>query len=175
MSESSATADTRWVALGRLGKTHGLAGWMWIRSDCDPADAIFQYQPLRARQGKQCMDVIWEQSQIHAKGMIAKISGIDSPEQAKLWTSAVLEIPRDALPDAGDDSWYWADLQGLQVVGVDGFDFGKIDHLFDTGGGTIMAVRRGGKERLVPFILDQVVKQVNIAEGLITVDWDPDF
>ncbi len=175
MNAPSGSADTRWITLGRLGKTHGLSGWMWIRSDCDPADAIFQYQPLRARQGNHTLAVRWEQSQIHAKGMIAKIAGIDTPEQAKAWTSAKLEIPREALPDAGEDSWYWADLQGLAVLSTDGTDFGKIDHLFDTGGGTIMAVRGGGKERLIPFVLDQVVQQVDLEAGRVIVDWDPDF
>ncbi len=175
MTSASVTADSRWVTLGCLGKTHGLQGWMWVRSDCDPADAIFDYQPLHARQGKQLLPIRWEKSQLHAKGMIAKIKGIDTPEQAKAWVSALLEVPRDALPDAGKDCWYWADLVGLSVISTDGLEFGLVDHLFDTGGGAIMSVRADGKEHLIPFIMDQVVQSVDIEAKRITVDWDPDF
>lgn len=175
MTDASVTADQRWVTLGCLGKTHGLQGWMWVRSGCDPADGIFGYQPLHARQGKQTLPIRWEKSQVHAKGLIAKIVGIDTPEQAKAWISAVLEVPRDALPDAGEDSWYWADLEGLTVVSADGLEFGVVDHLFDTGGGAIMSVRTKGKEHLIPFVMDQVIQSVDIAAKRITVEWDPDF
>jgi 16S rRNA processing protein RimM len=36
-------------------------------------------------------------------------------------------------------------------------------------------VRDGGRERMIPFVLKQFVKEVDLESGRITVDWDPDF
>jgi 16S rRNA processing protein RimM len=36
-------------------------------------------------------------------------------------------------------------------------------------------VVRGERERLIPFVLGRYVKQVDLAAGCVTVDWDPDF
>jgi 16S rRNA processing protein RimM len=34
---------------------------------------------------------------------------------------------------------------------------------------------KGDRERLVPFVLDQYVKRVDLEAKLIEVDWDPEF
>ena len=31
------------------------------------------------------------------------------------------------------------------------------------------------RERLIPYLPDQVVKEINLEEGTIRVDWDPEF
>ncbi|HCB13694.1 MAG TPA: ribosome maturation factor RimM, partial [Gammaproteobacteria bacterium] len=33
----------------------------------------------------------------------------------------------------------------------------------------------GERERLLPFVKDQVVVEVDLGQGLLRVDWDPDF
>jgi 16S rRNA processing protein RimM len=144
-----------------------------VRSDCDPVEALFDYAPIRARQDERILPVRWSEWKLLPKGVIAKIDGIDTPEQLQGWTGAVLETLRSALPDDGE-GWYWADLEGLQVRTVDGIALGQVSHLFDAGGGTVMVVS-GERERLLPFVVDDVVKRVSLPERLIEVDWDPDF
>ena len=43
-----------------------------------------------------------------------------------------------------------------------------------TGANDVMVVT-GDRERLIPFVHGQYVKKVNLEEGIIVVDWDPDF
>ena len=31
------------------------------------------------------------------------------------------------------------------------------------------------RERLIPYLSDQVIREVNLEQGVITVDWDADF
>jgi 16S rRNA processing protein RimM len=49
-----------------------------------------------------------------------------------------------------------------------------VDHLFPTGANDVMVVQ-GERERLVPFIWDQVVKEIDVEGGRVLVDWDPSF
>ncbi len=36
-------------------------------------------------------------------------------------------------------------------------------------------VVRGDRERLLPFLRGDVVKRVDVAAGVVEVDWDPEF
>jgi 16S rRNA processing protein RimM len=38
-----------------------------------------------------------------------------------------------------------------------------------------MVVRDGERERMIPFVLNKFVHEVDLNAGRITVDWDPDF
>ena len=55
-----------------------------------------------------------------------------------------------------------------------GVELGRIDHLFETGANDVMVVK-GDRERLIPYLWEQVVKRVDLAAGEMRVDWDPDF
>ena len=58
---------------------------------------------------------------------------------------------------------------------VEGIALGRISHLLATGANDVMVVKDGDRERLVPFVVGQYVKQVDFGAGRITVDWDSDF
>jgi 16S rRNA processing protein RimM len=84
-------------------------------------------------------------------------------------------IEREQLPKIDKPgSFYWADLVGLRVETIDGDDLGRIEQLFETGSNDVM-VLAGERERLVPYIWQQVVKQVDLDAGVMRVDWDPEF
>jgi len=89
-------------------------------------------------------------------------------------TNALVIVERENLPDADDDSYYWADLIGLQVVTIDGIQLGKIVRLLETGANDVMVVN-GERERLIPWVRESVVKSVDLQAGSITVDWDVEF
>jgi 16S rRNA processing protein RimM len=36
-------------------------------------------------------------------------------------------------------------------------------------------VVKGDRERLIPFLRDQTIVSVDLSQGQIVVDWDPDF
>ena len=60
------------------------------------------------------------------------------------------------------------------MVSREGNALGKVDHLFETGSNDVMVVV-GDRERLIPFIWGQVVQEVDLGAGVLTVDWDPEF
>ena len=92
----------------------------------------------------------------------------------KVTTDIEIAIRRDQLAQTGENEFYWSHLQGLAVVTQEKIELGVVSHLFETGSNDVLVVK-GERERLIPFILDQVIKQVDLEEGRILVDWDPDF
>ncbi len=83
-------------------------------------------------------------------------------------------IPRDELPATQPDEYYWHDLQGLTVVTLAGERLGTVDHLIETGANDVLVVE-GDRERLIPFVMGQVIVDVDLDKGEIQVDWDKDF
>jgi len=62
---------------------------------------------------------------------------------------------------------------GLKVINAAGVDLGIVSRVFETGANDVLVVE-GERERLLPFI-ETVVRQVDVAGGSITVDWEADY
>jgi len=60
-------------------------------------------------------------------------------------------------------------------VTLDGRSLGRVDHLLETGANDVLVVDDSGRERLIPYVRDVVVRSVDLAGGRIEVDWDPEW
>ena len=49
-----------------------------------------------------------------------------------------------------------------------------VKDLMETGANDVIVVE-GDRERLIPYIWQRVVRDVDLDGGLMIVDWDPDF
>lgn len=69
----------------------------------------------------------------------------------------------------------------MSVVTNKGYSLGKVDDLMETGSNDVLVVKAnnndgfGKSERLLPFLTDSVILNVNAEAKEITVDWDPSF
>lgn len=165
----------RLLTVGRIVGVHGVGGWVKIESFTEPRMAIFAYRPWRLTLAGTEFEVASAQGHEQGKGMVAKLPGRDDREAAAKLVGAQIRVPRSALPKPKRGEVYWADLEGLAVVTVDGVALGKVSHLFATGANDVLVVQDGTRERLIPYVTRQFVKEVDLQAGRITVDWDPDF
>ena len=55
-----------------------------------------------------------------------------------------------------------------------GESLGKVSEMIATGANDVMVVE-GDRQRLIPFLIDQTVIEVDLESGRIIVDWDADF
>jgi 16S rRNA processing protein RimM len=144
-----------------------------VFSHTSPLSNILNYTTwyLKIDQGWQ--EYRLENGKAHGKGIIAKLNGIDDRDVAAGMIDTDIAIPREQLPDLGENEFYWTDLEGLMVQTTEGVELGRLDHLFETGANDVMVVK-GERQRLLPYI-DGVVKEVDLAAGTMLVDWDPEF
>jgi len=98
---------------------------------------------------------------------------VEDRDQAAALVECDIAVSRSELPTAEDGSFYWADLEGMQVVHRDGSDLGRVAYLMETGANDVM-VTEGERERLIPFIAEKVILDVDFAKGVISVDWEWD-
>ncbi len=164
------------ILLGRVLGALGLRGEVRIESWTEPRDAIFRYQPwtLRDAQGNErgCSGVRGKDTGKHVLGIFPDVSDRNAAEAL---TGLEIYVPRTALPPPAAGEYYWADLEGLRVKTVDGVDLGRVSHLFATGANDVLVARDDERERMIPFVQPQYVTSIDLEQGLVTVDWDPDF
>jgi 16S rRNA processing protein RimM len=171
----SAGADRR-IVLGRICGLYGVRGWVRIESWTQPRERIFQYRPwlLKSAAGEREIDGF--RGRVHGKGLVAALPGVDDREAAAALIGSDIEVWRSALPGIeAEDGYYWADLEGLEVVNGEGIALGRVSHLIETGANDVLVVHDGNRERLIPFVPGSHVIRVDLGAGRIDVDWDADF
>ena len=169
------------VVIGKLGASYGIRGWLKIFSYTENAENIFDYTPwfIKVRGEWQAFQL--EDWKRHNQGYVGKLVGLDSREDAQVLTNAEIAISADTLPALSNDEFYWRELYGMSVFTSKGYDLGKVTDILETGSNDVLVVEAnpkdafGQKERLIPFLDEQVIKHIDRTAQRIEVDWDPGF
>ncbi|ANJ68439.1 16S rRNA processing protein RimM [Halothiobacillus diazotrophicus] len=165
------------VVVGEIGRAYGVKGWFWVTSHTRPEDGIQRYTRWYLDSDSATNPGRWvnvARYSPQSKGIVAKLQGIDDRTQAEALTGMRITVAASDLPKAGKGEYFWRDLVGCRVVHVDGQDFGVVEDLIETGANDVLVVQ-GDRERLIPFIPDQVLVMIDLDQRRILVDWDPDF
>ncbi len=165
----------RLILLGRIVGIHGVQGWVKLESWTEPRTQIFSYLPWVLKNVRGEQEIRGCQGREQGKGLVACIPGVTDRDQAAVWVGSEVWVRRSALPRPQPGEYYWADLEGLEVVTTTGVRLGTVSHLFSTGANDVLVARDGEREHLVPFVTGQFVAEVDLDAGRIVVDWDPDF
>lgn len=164
-----------YIVVGRINGLHGVRGWVKVFSHTQPRENILSYRTWHLLQGGQWVAVELLDGRPQGKGIVARLKGYDDRDQAAALMGTEVAIRREQLPEAKHGEYYWADLQGLKVVNAEGVVLGVVDHLLETGANDVLVVHDDTTERLIPYVPEQFVLEVALDEGVIRVDWDPEF
>ncbi len=161
------------VILGRIVGLFGVRGWVKVYSYTEPKEAVFDYRDWLVGSGGDWRRFGLVEGRRHGKGIVVHLEGIDDRDDAAELLGSDIGVDRDALPEAEEGHYYWADLEGLTVLHTDGTELGKVAYLMATGANDVLVVD-GPVERLIPFVPGTVILDVDLAEGVIRVDWEWD-
>jgi len=172
---SKALADM--VVMGRIAVPYGVQGWVKIQTFTQELDSLLDYPDWYLGKNElgnwQEREVV--EARMHSNSLIAKFAGCDDRNAAFALKGQEIAVPRDELPAAEEDEYYWSDLVGLQVYNLDSLHFGQVQGLLATGANDVLVVKsEGGPQRLVPFTND-AIKEVDLAAGKLLVDWPADW
>ncbi|HFE38458.1 MAG TPA: ribosome maturation factor RimM [Gammaproteobacteria bacterium] len=162
------------VTLGSISGVYGVKGWVKVYSYTSPIENILDFETWQLSKNNQNQSVTLECGKKHGKGIIAKLANFDDRDEVASLLRSEIKVSRELLPALSPDEYYWRDLQGMRVMNLANVDFGKVDHLFETGANDVLVVR-GDRERLIPFVQKIYIKHVDLAQGQILVDWPEDF
>lgn len=166
-------APDRIVTLGKIAGVFGVKGWVKVQSFTDPPENIFGYATWRLGRSGEWQPVELEQGRLTGKGTLAKLTGVDTPEQARLYVGTQVGVLRSEMPALGPGEYYWSDLEGLEARSPGGAVLGRVDH-FRTAPTCNIVVVRGEREHWIPLVKGRLLK-VDLESGYAVFDWEPDW
>ena len=160
------------ILVGKISNPHGIKGWVKVISFTDPIENILSYKKWTISDNETEKTYCLEDSRIQGNKIVIKLEGVNNRDDADLLKNLQIEINRSDLPKLEENSYYWEDLVDFNVIDIKGNPVGKVDSLFRTGSNDVLVIINETKERLlVPFIMEEVIKYVDLAKELISIDW----
>ncbi len=140
----------KYLETGKIVSIHGLKGEVKIQPWCDSPEYLCGFKRLYSKTGEQVFNV--ERIRPQGNMVIAKLKGIDTPEQAQALRGRILYIDRDDA-DLPKGSYFVADLIGLEVRDESGRVFGTISDVLQTGANDVYEIKNNdGKLYYIPAI-----------------------
>ncbi len=164
---------------------YGIKGWIKVRLLVEDAKTLTEFKGLVIAPGPRMnpndlsREIKLKVVRPQGKGFVAQLAGVDDRNVAEKLVGSVLTAPAEQLPPTEVDEYYWRDLLGLTVHCIeDGREscLGVVDYLLDTGANDVLVIKPSDdsvddKERLVPWILGDVVTKVDLVARAIWLDW----
>lgn len=155
-----------YIAVGRVLRPWGLRGDLKVESLTDFLEERFRHGARVWLAGKEHTV---ERARTQDGYLYVQLSGIGDLDAAEPHRGRLLEVPESVLAPLDDDEFYHHQLIGLRAFTVDGLDLGAVAEVLATGGNAVLTVVGDRGEVLLPFI-DDVIKDVDLAGGRITVE-----
>lgn len=190
-----AEAPDELITIGKIVGAFGIKGWVKLKSYTQPEINVMDYSPwqLRTVSRVEALKALLGRENIlecdaynqRPQGLVAHLKGVDDRNTAELLVGSELVIDKSRLPPLDENDFYWHQLLGLQVVSEftgSRAMLGEVVDILETGANDVLVVKSTGKvqgidqrERLIPYLPEQFIKQVDLPGGQIVVDWDPEF
>lgn len=172
--------DSKKVVLGKIGKVHGIKGWLRLNSFTAPPENILDYPQLNASIGQTSRVLEVDDSKQQPKGLLVHFTGYDAPETARELTGLEVWVDSSVLPELEPETYYWHELMGMSVSNEQGQLLGVVSDMLETGANDVMVVSATEKsiddrERLIPYLKDAVIKSVDRESNAILVDWEASY
>ena len=157
------------VCVARIGAAHGVRGEVKLWSFTEDPAAVAHYGPLETQDGTRCFEI--EALRAAKDHFVARIAGVSDRDAAEKLRNIELYIPRARLPKIEEaDTFYHADLVGLDAVTPAGARVGIVHALHNFGAGDIIEIAPagGGDPLMLPFN-ETTVPKIDVAARQIVV------
>ena len=163
-------AADRLVAVGEIGRPHGLRGEMRVIPLTD--------RPERFQTLGDC--VLWDEAhdrrwpcrisavRVQGDALVVTLAGYDSPEAAGALTGWLLAVPESEALPAPEGHFYPWQLVGCRVVTEDGGDVGSALRIEGSAAQDLWVVGDAGREHLVPAVAE-IVREVDLGGRRIVI------
>lgn len=156
----------QFLEAGKIVNTHGIKGEVKIMPYCDSPELFCEFD--RFFMGRDFNEINVERSRVQKNMVIAKLEGINTPEDAEKFRNKMLYMHRDDL-ELDEDTFFIQDLIGMTVKNADtGRVYGVIDDVLQTGANDVYSIKGENKTYLIPAIAD-VIAETDLENDIMLI------
>ena len=157
------------LKVGVITTTHGVRGEVKVFPTTDDAERFLELEYVLLDTGRELRRLDIKNVRFFKNLVILKFDGIDNINDIEKYKGKDLWIPREEAQELGEDEYYIADLQGLNVVLEDGTEFGTLRDVMETGANDVYIIDSNEHgEVLLPAIKDCIL-DVDLEKNTLTV------
>ena len=158
------------VTIGKIFGAHGLKGTLKVVPWVESLDLFEPRAEVKIKRKKDVtQDFVISGVQRRGRVVLVSLEGVEDRDHAEQLVGATLEMDQSRLPTLEEDTYYWSELIGLEVMTTSGDHLGRLSAIVPTGSNDVYVVRgQAGEEVLIPA-LASVVVAVDLARSLMRV------
>lgn len=164
--------DSAYYSVGKIVNTHGIRGELKIVSQTDFPEVRFAKGsrlyafPPQADRGEP---LTVESSRFHKGAYILKFREYHNINDVLRFKGGSLKVHRSDLLELGEDEYYYHEIIGCEVVSEEGAKLGVIREILPLAANDVWVAERKGKKDLLIPVIDDVVKNVDVAGKRVTI------
>ena len=158
-----------YLELGQIVNVRGLKGEVKLNSFAEDDKVFETLKTVFIKKKNEMLEKQIEKVSYTKNQVVLKFKDCNSIDEAEALRNTYLLVKKEDLGELPEGVYYLADLIGLDVYTDEEEFLGKVDDIYSTGANDIYVVKNEeGKEKLLPGI-DEVIKNIDIDNGRITV------
>lgn len=156
--------------LGKILKTYGNKGQVMVFLDVDdPGD----YQELVSvyldLHGERIPFFIASMEMKHNRKAVVQFQDFETLEDAESLQGLEMFLPITGLPELKGNRFYYHEIKGFRVVDLHHGDVGVIEDILELPHQSLLQIRNGAKEILVP-IVDEIIRKVDRKKKILEIE-----
>ena len=159
----------KYFEVGQIVNTFGVKGMIKVKPFTDDVQRFEELKKVYICKKEKLEEVEIEEVKYHKDMVLLKIKGIEDLNEAEKVKGLYLKIDRKNAKKLPKDTYFIADLLGLEVYSDKEEFLGKVDDIFRTGANDVYLVKdEKGKQLLLPGI-PEVIKEIDLEKEKIIV------
>lgn len=155
--------------IGQIVNTFGIKGFVKVKPFTDDMERFEELKTILVVKNQDMIEMEIEEVKYQQYVVLLKLKGIEDINMAEKYKGCYIKIKRENARKLPKDTYFIADLIGLEVYTDDGKLLGKVDDIYNNKSNDIYVVKDElGKQILLPGIKD-VIKQIDIENEKIVV------
>ena len=130
-------SSDRKILLGKLGKPHGVKGFLYIHYYGEDPNKLYDYEGLLLDDGTL---VKVDKLLLQKDRVILKFLETNSRNDAEKLRDKELFIKEDSLPVLENNQAYYFELEGLNVKNLDNVDLGRVKEILETNANDVLVI-----------------------------------
>jgi 16S rRNA processing protein RimM len=168
-SGSLANSEPEFLVVGKIGKSHGLSGDVWMILLTDFPERLVSGK--RVYIGKKHHEYDIQSFRVSGNRGLLSLKEFHSPEETVGIRNDYVYIKGEQVPDLPEGEYYHHELIGMQVFDENQHLIGVLKEIIHTGANDVYLIESDdlpGKEVLIPAI-KEVIIQVDAKTGKMIV------
>ena len=157
------------LKVGVITTTHGVRGEVKVFPTTDDAERFLELEYVLLDTGRELRRLDIKNVRFFKNLVILKFDGIDNINDIEKYKGKDLWIPREEAQELGEDEYYIADLQGLNVVLEDGTEFGTLRDVMETGANDVYIIDSNEHGEVLLPAIKECILDVDFEKNTMTV------